>query len=300
MDAKRGCLWGIIQVGIVTAISGCFVCVALSLAAWQEEITLAQVWGRIAQPRPSDQTEIIQRTGQNVAVEPIVAFTAQLETPERLSMMTLTPSAVDKDHGVIQAPATPTLKTATSTLTPIPPVMTPSPMSTPSITPIPPTATASSTATPVPLPPSPTATAKPIIDPTLTRLLIPKLNLDQPIYTAPIVNDTWQISHLNQTVGHLARTANPGERGNIVLTAADQSGPFANLAQLDFGDAVMIHYQGQAFHYQIDYLATVLSTDIAVTYPTHNFKLTLLTHLQSGNADETRLVAVGFLVQDEE
>jgi len=108
---------------------------------------------------------------------------------------------------------------------------TPSPTDTPLPTPVP-------TATDTPLPPSPTfvpptatpttATAVPSSTPLpvlpgtapefpATRLVIPTLEIDAPVEVAPIRDGIWDVSDLEQSVGHLQGTSSPGETGNVVL-----------------------------------------------------------------------------------
>ncbi|MFN8454090.1 MAG: sortase [Anaerolineae bacterium] len=115
-----------------------------------------------------------------------------------------------------------------------------------------------------------------------TRLVIPKLNLDAPVVIAPIKDQTWQVDHLGQAVGHLEGTAPPGSDSNIVLAghvtlSASVYGPFAGLGQLTSGDEVLVYAGDQAFQYIIDGYQTVDRTAVDVTYPTTTGQLTLIT-----------------------
>ncbi|MEM7029889.1 MAG: sortase [Chloroflexota bacterium] len=237
---------------------------------------------------------------------------------------------MDSQQGQVSTPemvawATPTLAiTATAYLSATPviiilPTLSPKPtmtaIPTSLLSPTPSyTLSPSPTFSPTPIPaigtntPSPTPIATPTVwvDPNKTQLIIPKIGLDRPIVKAPIIDGAWQVDHLDQAVGHLARTAQPGQQGNVVLTAAQSSrsypgpAPFTQLADLDIGDEVKIQYQGQIFRYQIDYLAKISTADIAVTYPSAAFKLTLLTNDLHGENPDTQLIAVGYLAQDSE
>lgn len=114
------------------------------------------------------------------------------------------------------------------------------------------------------------------------RLVIPKLGLDAPVVIAPIHDQTWQVDHLGQAVGHLEGTAPPGSDSNIVLAghvtlSASVYGPFAGLGQLTPGDQVFVYAGTQAFEYIIDGYQTVDRTAVDVTYPTTTGQLTLIT-----------------------
>ncbi len=115
-----------------------------------------------------------------------------------------------------------------------------------------------------------------------TRLVIPKLKLDAPVVISPIKDQTWQVDHLGQAVGHLEGTAPPGSDSNIVLAghvtlSASVYGPFAGLGQLTPGDSVLVYAGEQAFEYIIDGNQTVDRTAVDVTYPTSTGQLTLIT-----------------------
>jgi sortase A len=139
------------------------------------------------------------------------------------------------------------------------------------------------------------------------RLAIPTLQLDTSILLAPIEEQTWKVNHLEQAVGHLEGTAHAGANSNMVLAGHvtlppdGRAGPFVNLKRLAPNDTVIVYNQGQAFTYQIDYLITVKSTDVHVTYPSSEPRLTLITCL---NYDRVlgrytdRLVAVGHLIDN--
>jgi LPXTG-site transpeptidase (sortase) family protein len=136
-----------------------------------------------------------------------------------------------------------------------------------------------------------------------TRLVIPKLNLDAPVVLAPIENQTWKVDDLGQAVGHLEGTAPPGSNSNIVLAAhvtlaAGVYGPFAGLAQLAPGDAIIVYQGEQAFQYVVDGYQLVERTSVDVTYPTSTGQITLIT-CNSWNRDtnryEQRIVVKGHL-----
>jgi LPXTG-site transpeptidase (sortase) family protein len=137
-----------------------------------------------------------------------------------------------------------------------------------------------------------------------TRLVIPKLEVDAPIMLAPIENQTWNVSHLEQAVGHLEGTASPGSSSNIVLAghvtlAAGVYGPFAGLAQLETGDELIVYQGDQLFRYVVDGYQVVERTNVEVTYPSQTGQITLITcnnWNRESNRYEQRIVVKGHLL----
>jgi LPXTG-site transpeptidase (sortase) family protein len=139
-----------------------------------------------------------------------------------------------------------------------------------------------------------------------SRIIIPKLQLDAPVMLSPIKDQTWDVSHLEQAVGHLEGTAPPGSNSNIVLAghvtlAAGVYGPFAGLAQLAEGDLIVVYDGDQSFQYVVDGYQTVERTDVQVTHPTDTGQITLIT-CSNWNRDEgrydQRIIVKGHLLED--
>ena len=139
-----------------------------------------------------------------------------------------------------------------------------------------------------------------------SRLVIPKLKLDAPVMIAPIKDQTWDVSHLEQAVGHLEGTAPPGSNSNIVLAghvtlAAGVYGPFAGLAQLAQGDLIVVYEGDQQYQYVVDGYQTMERTDVQVTHPTDTGQITLIT-CSNWNRDseryEQRIVVKGHLLAE--
>jgi LPXTG-site transpeptidase (sortase) family protein len=137
-----------------------------------------------------------------------------------------------------------------------------------------------------------------------TRVVIPKLGVDAPVVLAPIKDQTWQVDHLDQAVGHLEGTAPPGSNSNIVLAghvtlAAGVYGPFAGLGQLTAGDIVTVYQGDQVYNYMVDSQQMVDRTAIDVTYPTNTGQITLIT-CNNWSSEEgryiERLIVKGHLV----
>lgn len=174
---------------------------------------------------------------------------------------------------------------ATTTLPRPSPTMTPNP-----------TATLSPTATPYPIVTQPGVA---------TRLLVPKLNLDRPVLFAPIENETWQVNHLEQAVGQLEGTGQPGEHNNLVLAGhvslnTGAPGPFADLEKLAPGDLIVVYEGDQEFYYIVETSQTVDRTTVEVAYPSDKGQITLIT-CTNWNSEEgryqNRLVVKGRLIE---
>lgn len=139
-----------------------------------------------------------------------------------------------------------------------------------------------------------------------TRFVVPKLELDTPVVISRIKNQTWEVEHLGQSVGHLEGTAAPGSNSNIVLAghvtlSAGVYGPFAGLGKLARGDIVSVYKGDQKFDYAIDSFEVVERTAVEVTFPTDSGQLTLIT-CNNWNAEasryEKRLIVRGHLVTE--
>ncbi len=105
------------------------------------------------------------------------------------------------------------------------------------------------------------------------RLQIPKINQDVPV----VEGDGWE--QLKKGVGHYIRSANPGEAGNVVLSAHnDIHGEiFRDLDQLDEGDLVILFSERQSYTYVV--------TDVLIVEPTQ------VEFLESTNESTTTLIS---------
>lgn len=105
-----------------------------------------------------------------------------------------------------------------------------------------------------------------------TRIVIPSINVD-----APIDEGTdWE--SLKFKVGHHPDTANPGERGNMVLAAHnDVYGEiFRYLPDVPIGEIVMVYAGEQIFRYRITQRQFILPKQAEVMLPTTGPTLTLI------------------------
>ncbi len=105
-----------------------------------------------------------------------------------------------------------------------------------------------------------------------TRIQIPAINVDAQI----VEGDTWD--QLKKGVGHHIDTANPGERGNLVLSAHnDVFGEiFRHLDQLQSGDEVIVYAGEQRYRYVIGSSRIIAPTQVDVMLPTSEPTLTLI------------------------
>ena len=104
----------------------------------------------------------------------------------------------------------------------------------------------------------------------VTLLSIPKINLE-----AAILESTNRKSLL-LAPGHLEKTAWPGESGNSVI-AGHRDTFFRRLNELQNGDDIVVRRGQREYHYVVSDKSIVSPSDIAVTLPTSDSRLTLVT-----------------------
>jgi sortase A len=105
---------------------------------------------------------------------------------------------------------------------------------------------------------------------TLTRLSIPKINLD-----AIVVEGTSRHSLLLGP-GHMESSVPPGETGNAVITGHRDTF-FRHIYELNKGDDIFVQRNGKMFRYQVTGKRVVQPTDISVTHNSEDARLTLIT-----------------------
>ncbi|GIK37010.1 MAG: hypothetical protein DPW09_44110 [Anaerolineae bacterium] len=112
---------------------------------------------------------------------------------------------------------------------------------------------------------------EPVVQPA-TRIIIPSINVD-----APVGEGTdWE--SLKYKVGHHPGTANPGQRGNMVLAAHnDVYGEiFRYLPDVPLGEMVTVYAGEQIFRYRITERRFILPEQTEVMLPTTGPTLTLI------------------------
>ncbi len=105
-----------------------------------------------------------------------------------------------------------------------------------------------------------------------TRIQIPAINIDAQV----VEGDDWD--QLKKGVGHHPATANPGERGNLVLSAHDDifGEIFRHLDQLQPGDDVIVYSGNQRYRYVVTAQRIIRPTQVEVMQPTSDPTVTLI------------------------
>jgi sortase A len=104
------------------------------------------------------------------------------------------------------------------------------------------------------------------------RLVIPAINVDNPV----VQGDGWE--QLKKGVGQHIGTPDPGQNGNLVLSAHNDifGEIFRRLDELQPGDEVQLYTASQIFTYVITGSKVVLPTQVEVMNPTPHASLTLI------------------------
>jgi sortase A len=104
------------------------------------------------------------------------------------------------------------------------------------------------------------------------RIQIPAIDLDKPI----VQGDNWE--ELKKGVGQHVGSSQPGENGNIVLSAHNDiyGEIFRYLDQLAPGDEIVISTERQSYTYIVRDLQVVQPTDVWVMGPTEHSSSTLI------------------------
>ena len=102
------------------------------------------------------------------------------------------------------------------------------------------------------------------------RIDIPRLDLSAVVFEGTS-DDT-----LARGVGHLRGSAEPGERGNLVL-AGHRDTFFRHIYELNKGDQIQVRRNGRTYTYEVTGRKVVMPEDISVIKPTNNPQLTLIT-----------------------
>ena len=122
------------------------------------------------------------------------------------------------------------------------------------------------------------------------RVQIPAISVDAPV----VQGDGWE--QLKKGVGQYIGSPNPGEDGNIVLSAHnDVFGEiFRDLDHLQTGDEVVLFTSQKTYTYVIDGTRIVEPTQVEVLSPTENATLTLIS-CYPYMVDNQRIVVTAYL-----
>jgi sortase A len=81
---------------------------------------------------------------------------------------------------------------------------------------------------------------------------------------------------LRRAVGHLPKSALPGERGNVVL-AGHRDTFFRPLREIQVGDQIRFKTRARSFEYVVEFIEVVAPGDIQVLQPSTGHDLTFIT-----------------------
>src|SRR3990172_6081119 len=127
----------------------------------------------------------------------------------------------------------------------------------------------------------------------VVRIVMPNRNIDLEVNHAKIKQGYWETSE--DSASHGEGTANPGEKGNVVIFAHAREGFFYNLKDAKKDDVVYVMTQDKWYRYKISEIKTVYPNNIETVAPTDNEVLTLFTC--SGFFDEKRLIVKAYPVE---
>ncbi|HQE93502.1 MAG TPA: class D sortase [Anaerolineae bacterium] len=122
------------------------------------------------------------------------------------------------------------------------------------------------------------------------RIVIPAINVDAPV----VEGDDWEA--LKKGAGHHIGSANPGERGNSVISAHNDiyGEIFRDLPELNVGDEILVQTQTQVYRYRVEQTRIIEPTDVSVMASTTTPVLTLITCYPYG-IDSHRIVVIAGL-----
>jgi sortase A len=115
-----------------------------------------------------------------------------------------------------------------------------------------------------------TAPAAPAAGSLIGRIQLPRLGL------SAIVSEGDDETTLRRAVGHIPRTALPGEPGNVGL-AGHRDTFFRKLKDVRAGDQIIMKAPGKVYEYVVRETRVVEPTDVSVLEPTTARVLTLVT-----------------------
>lgn len=141
------------------------------------------------------------------------------------------------------------------------------------------------------------------VDPSLTNLVIPKINVDAPVdYNAKPDNDSqmaamnhglayFGIAGANAKPGQVGNTPIAGHSSNDVFAAGAYKFIFAQLEKLTKGDVVYVNYEGTRYTYVVTKTEVVMPTEVnKLAVATDKPLITLITCTPLGTAQKRLLV----------
>lgn len=125
------------------------------------------------------------------------------------------------------------------------------------------------------------------------RIIVPAIAVDAPV----VEGDDWQ--SLKKGAGHYIGSANPGERGNVVISAHNDiyGEIFRRLPELSIGDEITLQTPSTSYTYVVEQTRIVAPTEISVMDSTSTPVLTLIS-CYPYRVDTHRIVVIASLVTD--
>lgn len=125
------------------------------------------------------------------------------------------------------------------------------------------------------------------------RIQIPSIGVDAPV----VQGDGWE--QLKKGVGQRIGTVNPGDQGNVVLSAHNDifGEIFRFLDQLEPGDEIVLYTSQRAYVYSVTRRKVVEPADVSVMDPTTEATITLIS-CYPYLVDDQRIVVQGRLKTD--
>ncbi|MBN1260926.1 MAG: sortase [Anaerolineae bacterium] len=122
------------------------------------------------------------------------------------------------------------------------------------------------------------------------RIVIASIAVDAPV----VEGDDWE--SLKKGAGHHLGSANPGERGNCVISAHNDiyGEIFRDLPEVKVGDVVLVHTATQVYRYIVRQTRIIEPTEVSVMAPTSSPVLTLISCYPYG-IDTHRIVVIAEL-----
>ena len=122
------------------------------------------------------------------------------------------------------------------------------------------------------------------------RIVIPVIGVDAPV----VEGDDWE--SLKYGSGHHIASANPGERGNCVISGHNDiyGELFRDLPDLKVGDEIILYTETQQYSYLVEQTRIVDPTEVSVLNATSTPVLTLVSCYPYG-IDSHRIVVIGSL-----
>jgi len=125
------------------------------------------------------------------------------------------------------------------------------------------------------------------------RIIVPAIGVDAPVAEG----DDWE--SLKKGAGHYVGSANPGERGNAVISAHNDiyGEIFRRLPELSIGDEITVQTPSTSYTYVVEQTRIVAPTEVGVMDDTSTPVLTLIS-CYPYRVDTHRIVVIASLVTD--